>query len=253
MNSFATHDSVTIPRHANGPIGSGHGGVSAGVFASAAGLSSAKVRFHASIPLATPLGIVPDPRGATITCNEETIATVQPLSASLRVGQFGRLRAGDVASAEHRFLDHHEGEHIAPTCFACGNQRTDSNGLNLRPGTVQDTGLSATTWRPQSLGDVPDWMIWAALDCPSGFPVLAKLDRDLAAVTGELSVEILHRVPGNGDYQLIGRRTGRDGRKFATEAALIDGFGRALAVATATWIVVPSARLRPQDELATAV
>lgn len=244
---------ITIPSTTTGPPGTGHGGACAGLFATAIDLANATVRFHTPIPLATPLRIERTDGPAKISDGESTIATVRPLAAPLSVTQFGRLANAEVVAAEARFLDHHNGEHMAPTCFACGDQRNDSLGLNLRPGQVGDTGLIATGWEPQLDADVPAWMIWAALDCPSGIPALAKVGLDEAVVTGELSVEIQHAVPGGGKYQILGRRTGRDGRKFTTEAAIIDESGCALAIATATWIVVPIARLRAQEELAAAV
>lgn len=244
------NNEVVIPATTNGPIGSGHGGTSAGLFAEAAGLAHATVRLHAPIPLDTALSL--DSTG-TVSDGASTIATVSPLDGPLQVGQFGRLRQADVEHAESRFLDHHDGIHMAPTCFACGDQRADSLGLNLRPGMVADTGLGVASWRPGLDTDVPNWLAWAALDCPSGFPALAKVERDEAVLTGELSVEILRTIPGDGDYQIIGRRTGRRGRVFTTEAAIIDEAGRACAVAAAIWIVVPLARLHSQGELAKAV
>lgn len=252
-NNAQTATSVIIPPTTTGPPGSGHGGACGGIFAAAAGFSNAAVRFHAPIPLNAELTVERLDDAASVTDGSRTIASIVPLIGILRVGQFGRLPRADVIAAEARFLDHHDGDHMAPTCFACGNRRTDALGLDLRPGAVADTGLFATRWRPQLDGAVPAWLLWAALDCPSGIPALAKVERDEAVVTGELCVEIRNDVPGDGDYQIIGRRTGRDGRKFTTESALIDERGRSLAVATATWIVVPNARLRMREELAAAV
>lgn len=237
----------------NGPPASGHGGACSGLFADAAGRRNARVRLHAPIPLGTTLSTQVAGNVTTITDGTTTIATVHDLDGPLNVGQFGRVSKADVEAAEARFLDHHDGVHMAPTCFACGNARTDGRGLNLRPAQIPDTGLGVSTWRPELDGPVPNWLVWAALDCPSGFPALAAVERDEAVVTGELSVETRQQLRGNGDYQILGRRTGRNGRVFTTEAAIVDERGHACAVAVATWIVVPMARLRPQNELTKAV
>ena len=237
-------NTITIDHHHNGPMGSGHGGVSAGRFAELVDAQASTVRLHAPIPLATPMRWLINDDTANVYADDQHISTVRPLSAPLPVGQFGRLAPADVAAAEIAWLDDRCGVHPAPTCFACGHQRT-TGGLGLRPGPIAGTSLFATAWRPEMDHDVPPWLIWAALDCPTGFPALAVVDPTNASLTGELAVEILEAVPGRGDYQLISRCTGVDGRKVTTEAALIDEQGRTLAVATATWITVPLQLLRP--------
>lgn len=244
---------ITIPWTTNGPPGSGHGGACAGIFANAAGLRDARVRLHAPIPLETRLEVGVADDMTVITDGGTTIATVHELDGPLEVGQFGRVSEADVKAAQARFLDHHDGVHMAPTCFACGNARPDSLGLDLRPAQIPDTGLGVTAWRPELEGAVPNWLVWAALDCPSGFPALASVEPDEAVVTGELSVQTNRQLRGDGDHQILGRRTGRNGRVFTTEAAIVDEAGVCCAVAMATWIVVPLARLHAQSELTKAV
>ncbi len=247
------HPEITIPWTTNGPPGSGHGGACAGMFANGAGRPDARVRLHAPIPLETALTVQVMDDMTTIADEATTIATVHKLDGPLAVGQFGRVSKADVEAAEGRFLDHHDGVHMAPTCFACGNARPDGLGLGLRPAEIPDTGLGVAAWRPNLNGAVPNWLVWAALDCPSGFPALSSVNADEAVVTGELSVETRCELRGDGDYQILGRRTGRRGRVFTTEAAIVDEAGFSCAVAVATWIVVPLARLHAQGELTKAV
>lgn len=239
---------IVFSKTMTGPPHSGHGGACAGKFAAAADTPNATVRFHSPIPLKATLCIRREGGIAALAHGGTTIATLRPLGAPLAIGQFGRLSDSDIAAAEARFLDSRNGEHMAPTCFACGDSRSDSLGLSLRPGPIADTGLSATSWRPDLDSEVPTWMIWAALDCPSGAPALAKVGRDEAVVTGELSVEIRQSIPGDGRYQIIGRRTEQKGSRFTTEAAIVDACGRSLAVAVATWVAIPLSRLHPQME-----
>lgn len=243
---------ITIPGTTTGPPTSGHGGACAGIFADASGQTDARVRFHAPIPLETALTVGAEGAMSVVTDGATTIATIHELDGPLSVGQFGRVSDADVAAAEARFLDHHDGVHMAPTCFACGNARSDALGLGLRPAAIPETALGVATWRPELDGLVPNWLVWAALDCPSGFPALARVERDEAVVTGELSVETRRALRGDGDYQILGRCTGREGRVFTTEAAIVDEAGIACAVAVATWIAVPLARLQPRDGLAKA-
>jgi hypothetical protein len=170
---------------------------------------------------------------------------VHALSEPLHTGHFGRLTRADVAAAEAAWLDCRNGDHVAPTCYACGHQRADLIGLGLRPGPVPESALFATSWNPGLACDVPDWMVWAALDCPTGLPALSRVGLEEAVVTAKLSVDIRDRVRGDGDYQLLSRRTGGEGRKHLTEAALVDERGRSVAVATALWLTVPIHVMQP--------
>ena len=83
--------------------------------------------------------------------------------------------------------------------------------------------------------------MWAALDCPSGFPAFFGIAPDRARVTGEFAVEIRHPVAGDGTYQILSHVTGSSGRKTTTAAAIVDEGGANLAVATAIWIEIPLA------------
>ena len=227
----------------NGPAGSAHGGTAAGRFAAAVDSKAATVRLHQPIPLGRPMRSMGGTHKSAFYSDGRLIATVRPLSGPLTTAQFGRLAAAEVNDAERNWLDIRDGEHMAPTCYACGHHRHD--GLGLRPGPIAETGLAATSWNPGIEGEVPDWLVWAALDCPTGFPALRKVERDEAVVTGQLSVQILDHVRGDGDYQLIGRRIGGEGKKHSTEAALVDERGVAVAVASAIWFAVPLSMTRP--------
>jgi len=240
---------ITIDPTFNGPANSGHGGVSGGRFAGLVDSKAASVRFERPIPLDEPMEATRVGDTAWVVGHGGPVASVQALSNPLRIADVGRLAKAEVERAEATWLDCRAGDHIAPTCFACGHQRVDSSGLNLRPGPVETSSLFATAWTPGWSGDVPDWMVWAALDCPSGIPAMATVGLEQAVVTAQLSVEIRDRVRGDGDYQLVSRRLSGQGRKHTTEAALIDERGRAVAVATALWITVPLTVMQPERRL----
>lgn len=240
------HSLITIDGVYNGPARTGHGGVSGGRFAAVVNSRAATVRFLAPIPLDEPLGATRQGDVAHVVGAAGPVASVRALGGPLRTGHFGRVSAGDVATARAAWLDSRGGDHIAPTCFACGPDRNDHRGLDLRPGPVPQSSLFVAGWSPGIDGEVPDWMVWAALDCPSGIPAMAMVALDQAVVTAELSVEIRDRIRGDGDYQLVSRRTGGEGRKHTTEAALVDERGRAVAVATALWLAVPIHVMQPE-------
>ena len=249
-NSTTTsHTLITIDSIHNGPAHSGHGGVSGGRFAELIDADAASVRFQAPIPLDEPLWATSKNDTTLVSGASGPVASVHRLEDPLAVGQFGRLARAEVVRAEAAWLDCRAGDHIAPTCFACGHRRTDTAGLGLRPGPVETSSLFATSWSPTGRGDVPSWMVWAALDCPSGMPAVANVGLDEAVVTAQLSVEIRDRVHFGGDYQLLSRRVGGEDRKHHTEAALIDESGRSVAVASAMWVTVPLHIMQPDRGL----
>ena len=58
--------------------------------------------------------------------------------------------------------------HAYNTCFVCGPARED--GLRVYAGPVEGRpGLVASPWTPAE--DVRPELVWAALDCPSGWAV----------------------------------------------------------------------------------
>lgn len=232
------NDTISIDRHYCGPPGSGHGGTAAGAFAALVEPDAASVRFHRPIPLDTELRGQAGPGGTDVVDGDTVVATVRELSAPLRVGAFDLPTELDVQRAEHHWLDARDGHHMAPSCFACGHQR-DLGGLGLRPGPVGDGSVLACRWRPEGSGTIPSWLVWAAIDCPSGFPALTSVGTDEAVVTGELAVQILRPLQAGTTYRMLSRRTVHEGRRHITEAAIHGPTGLRLAVATATWITVP--------------
>ena len=231
----------TIPAHHNGPPTSAHGGVAAGRFAEFVDPRRASVRFHTPVPLDAelrPRHVDDDPTMVEIADGASLVATVSPCAprpVSLRRGS-----SADVVAAEHGWRTGIASDHPFPTCYACGPQRLD--GLGLRPGPVAGRGRHLTAWSPGTDGDVDPWLVWAALDCPSGMPALAEVSTDELVVTGTIAVSIEEPVPGDEELQIVSHLIARSGRRLATEAALFDASGRPLATCTAVWLAVPRVR-----------
>jgi hypothetical protein len=240
-----SHADLIIDSRYNGPPSSGHGGVAAGRTAELVDPRAAVVRLLAPIPLDTPLrpgetdkGVVPMYAGV------EPVATVGPLPAPLPVGRFNPPQADLVQQAELAWLSTSDGVHPFPTCFGCGPDRPRRDGLGLRPGRVRGTDVCATRWLPPGSGEVPAWLVWAALDCGSAGPVIADASRGAPVVTGELAVEIRGEVCGGTPYTLMSRLVGRAGRRTITQAALVDDAGQHVAVGVTTWFTLAEERVR---------
>ena len=108
------------------------------------------------------------------------------------------------------------------------------DGLRVYAGPVDGRpGLVASPWTPGE--DVGRELVWAALDCPSGWAV-DDFQRE-GVLLGRMAAEI-DRLPTPGEpHVVVGWRVGEDGRKRYAGSALLTADGEVLARARSTWIV----------------
>jgi hypothetical protein len=137
------------------------------------------------------------------------------------------------------------GSHPFPTCFTCGPQRKEGEGLRIFPGRIATDShapaLFAAPWLPDpsltSGGAIvrPEF-VWAAMDCPTGFaagfPWLGTL------VTGRLAVQQLLPVYPLRPYVVMSWSMGNEGRKYYAGGSLYGPDGELCAKARATWVKV---------------
>ena len=206
----------------NGPPDSGNGGVSCGLLAVTTDYPVPEVTLRQPPPLGVELAV----RDDTLLHGDQVVATVRPGEVTLQpppAVPFEMAREAPSVLGSH--------EHPFPTCFGCGPLRDD--GLGLLPRRVSDD-LVAVVWEEPESTDV---MVWAALDCPSGWSV------DIPGrpmVLGRMAT-VIDRLPQAGVPHLIqGWHVSTDGRKVLTGSALYDAEGTVLAVAQATWIALQS-------------
>ncbi|MEU8332578.1 hypothetical protein [Micromonospora sp. NPDC048839] len=213
---------MRIESRYNGPPGSGNGGWSAGVFAAeAGGTGPVEVTLRRPPPLDTELiltdGEVRDPAG-------ELVAEVRPADVVDVVVPPVDLDTAVAAATRYPGL----AEHPFPGCYVCGPQRTD--GLRIFPGRLPDGRTAAPFRAPERVSAAT---VWAALDCPGGWTVLAPgrpylLGRIAAVVTA---------LPGPGDDCVVtGALLDVDGRKALVHTSLYGPDGALLGAARATWI-----------------
>lgn len=234
---MATSTTLTVPARFNGPPDSAHGGYCAG---SVAGLldQPAIVELRAPPPLGTPMEVIETADGVEVRDGEVLVARARA-DAPPDLCPPGTVRppaARDAVAGYVGFTDH-----AFPTCFACGPERPDDDGLRIFPGPVAGTGMVASPWTPDPSfagadGAVGEAFVWAALDCPSGFAVFDGR----VAVLASLRVQQRTAVPANEEHVVLGWSRGVDGRKLYGASAIQDGGGRVLAVADALWIQVRS-------------
>jgi hypothetical protein len=86
-------------------------------------------------------------------------------------------------------------------------------------------------------------VVWAALDCPSGF---AAGVGDIVMVLGRMAARVLTRPRAGTVYCLVAWRGGpAEGRKQPAATALLDVHGGVLAVARTVWLTVPRPESAP--------
>lgn len=224
---------LTIPARFNGPPDSGNGGYGCGAVASLLD-TPAVVELRAPIPLDTPLEVSGTDDGVEVHHRDALVARARPAPAVELTppSTVGLASASEAVDDYAGFVDH-----AFPTCFVCGPDRPAGDGLRIFPGPVPGAGVVAAPWTPDpSLatddGRVRPELVWAALDCPSGFAVFDGR----VAVLARMQVRRYADVPVGEPVVVLAWRRGEEGRKLGAASAVQHPDGRVLAVADALWI-----------------
>ncbi|MEV0974129.1 hypothetical protein [Microtetraspora glauca] len=240
---------LTVPERFRGPEGTANGGwisgTLAGLLTGACHDSAVEVTLHRPVPLETELGVAHVGNTLALGDAERHLAEAIPVAEHLTPPPF--VPFTDAARAEAGFAGLRG--HAIAGCFACG-LREPGDGLRIFPGPVPETGAVAAGWRvPVNVTDedgvVPDSIIWSALDCVTfwahfGGPDASPDDHPQpgqSALLGRLTAQVYRRVYPLGRYSVVGRVSGREGRKLFGESAVYEVDGTLVAAAKATWIV----------------
>ena len=221
---------MRIAARYNGPPGSGNGGYSAGLLAAASDAAVVEVTLRRPPPLDTDMSLVSDMPGVVrAMVGDDVIAEARPAPGE-RPDPVTPVTLTEAAEASKRYPGFTV--HPFPTCYVCGPGRDD--GLEVYPGVLPD-GRTAAPWRVPA--DVSPVTVWAALDCPGGWSVIAPND-GRAYVLGRLAVW-LDALPAPSDECVVmGRQVSGEGRKAAVLSTVYGPQGAVLATARATWIAL---------------
>lgn len=219
---------MRIPARFNGPPGSANGGFACGLVAAELGGASAEVTLRAPPPLETELTV--ERPGDAVRVSDGDTLVAEGRTAEVDVGPLpAPTSPAEASRAVAAGLDRWTANHPFPTCFVCGAERPDGDGLEIYPVEVED-GRYAAPWTPAQRG-----MVWAALDCPTSAPG-ANWGAGPPIVLARLAVAI-DQEPALGEpHVIVSWALGREGRKREAAAALFDSRGRALARSRALWI-----------------
>jgi hypothetical protein len=128
--------------------------------------------------------------------------------------------------------------HPFPTCFVCGPERDEGDGLRIFPGPVTGRQIVAAPWTPDHTlagadGRVRPEFVWAALDCPGAF---ANGFPEIPMVLGRLAARLVRAVEPGEECVVVAWSAGVEGRKHFAGTALFGVDGELRATARATWI-----------------
>lgn len=226
---------VVIDERFRGPPESGQGGYCCGLLARALP-GVVEVSLRAPPPLGRPLIVEPVEDGQLALRHGDTlIAQAGSGELDLQSPRSVTLDEAESAVAGYPGFKHH----AFPTCFACGPERDEGDGLRLFPGPVVGHSVVACPWTPHAWladesGFVQPEFVWAALDCPTAFA--CELGEAWAIVLARLTARIDRPLRAERPHIVTAWSLGRDGRKHHAACAVCDQDGDVLAMSRALWI-----------------
>lgn len=232
-------DEIVFDGRFRGPPESANGGYAAGLVARLLG-GPASVRLRLPPPLDKPLTIERAGEGLLVLDDGATVIEAAP-TEELEIDVPDPVGVEEATRAAERYAGFET--HPFPTCFVCGPQRGEGDGLRVFPGPVEGRDLLASPWTPgrdlaDETGSVRDEFVWGALDCPGGWTV-GQSD-DTPSVLGTMTARILGRVVPRETYVSTGWSIGAEGRKHLVGSALFTSRGALAAQARAVWIALPT-------------
>ncbi|KRF16767.1 hypothetical protein ASG90_11010 [Nocardioides sp. Soil797] len=251
---------LTIPGRFCGPAASGNGGWSAGALAGlvdhdcpenrANSWPAIEVSLRQPPPLDSPMQVQVDGEATVASfgglpvlsarvLEEDTLTTVEPVPAEV-------ARAAESSYAGLR-------SHPFPTCFSCGTERVEGDGLRIFPGAVEPVDgcdRVAATWTPHpsvqedyhayvdEQGRASLATTWAALDCVSAW---SSHIEERPMVLGRMTAAV-DALPVIGEtHVVVGQTLRQEGRKTFTASTLHDSDDRVVARAEHIWITIDPA------------
>jgi hypothetical protein len=229
-------ESVVISRRFRGPPDSANGGYTCGILACKLH-GPARVRLNRPPPLDRPLVLrVQADGGVALLDADSVIAEGRATDTHWDVPGAVDFELATQAAGSFAWYNGHP----FASCFVCGPERTEGDGLRIFPGAIAERSIVAAPWQPadsvcDASGTVQPEIVWAALDCPSWFGILAFEPGAQYALLGQLSARIVRRPQQQERCVVIGWASGRDGRKLHGGTGIFAG-GTLLASSAATWI-----------------
>jgi len=241
--AFAMREQITIHRRFRGPPNTGQGGYVCGIVANLIG-PCAEVTLRSPAPLDLPLTVERMENGK-VRLVKDKVTIAEGRKAKLRIDIPDPPTFEESTSAAKAYPGFKT--HPFPSCFGCGHERKEGDGLRIFSGPLKGSEIMAAPWLPdaslvEETGTVRTEVIWAALDCPTGWAVVNLLN-DLYPdspfiLLGRFVAEVKKRLKPGQNCVTIGWPIGNDGRKLYSGSAIFSERGQLFAAGKATWIAV---------------
>lgn len=228
---------ISIPSGCNGPANSANGGYVSGLLGTRID-GATEVVLHAPPPLETSLKVTQTNNGLQLYSQGILLAEATSHDFDLTVPTAPTLAAAQAARIDyigHRYHDY-------PTCFVCGTDRHQGDGLCLYCGPVKDhpQQIVACDWIPgarlaDSDGRLDEKYIWCALDCPGAQAKQTFTGKPYGYVV-RLAVQVFERPVIDVPLIVTGWLIDSDQRKHTCGTALFSEEGKLLAQGKALWI-----------------
>jgi hypothetical protein len=168
--SHPVPETVTIPRRFCGPANSANGGYACGVVAGLLG-EPAECTLRAPPPLDVALAVERGGDGK-IQLRQGELLVAEGVPAVVEVDVPAPVDFATAIVAARSYIGFER--HPFPSCFVCGPQRGEGDGLRIFPGAVPERRVVAAPWIPDASladanGTVRPEIVWSVLDCPSWF------------------------------------------------------------------------------------
>lgn len=168
---------------------------------------------------------------------ETVVAVARPATVEVEVPEPPSFDEAEAASRRFAGFD----SHWYPTCFVCGPERDEGDGLRIFAGPLEGRDLFASPWVPDAsldsgTGTVSPEFLWAALDCPGAFSFTQRAER--AVVLGELRARIQGEISVGERCVVVAWELSREGRKHFTATALFGETGDVRAAGLGVWFEI---------------
>lgn len=223
-------ESIILPRRFCGPPDSANGGYTAGSLARFVG-GAAEVTLRRPPPLDRELVVDRENVHVMLRDGDEVVAEAAPTTLDIAAPMPTDFDTARDASLGSPFRD--VAIHPFPTCFVCGPNRAEGDGLRLFAGRVAGTDRFATPWVP---AEVTDEIVWSALDCPSCAVIYLDADQPAPHVLGRIAARIDRQPESGAQHVIMSWLLQRAGRKVESASAIYGSDLQLCAVARATWI-----------------
>lgn len=232
-SNICMQKTITIEPRFCGPPDSGNGGYVCGMLAGFL-QGTVEVMLRKPPPLSKPLQVIAEGEKARLMDNDILIAEATSAALALDAPASPGFNTASEATKQYKGFN----KHVFPTCFVCGPERKEHDGLRIFAGRVSGKDIVAAPWIPDASlanesGVVRDEFHWAALDCPGYF---ATTDTMRKSVLGKMTAQILVPVRVNEKCVIVGWRIKDEGRKHFTGTAIYAENKTLSAIAHGIWI-----------------